>query len=115
MVRVSKLSTPFRKSYQEEWSIQLFKVYRRFRIQGFPLYKIADLHQKAISGNFYQKELQNVEKDEDSLFYIDKILKKRKRGTSNECYVSFLGYDKSFNQWLPCKDVIDVQKLRKER
>ncbi len=44
------------------------------------MYKLTDWNDDEIKGIFYGSELNRVDKDADSLFYIDKILKRRQRG-----------------------------------
>lgn len=41
-------------------------------MQGIPMYKIKDFSNEDIKGNFYESELQRVNKNEDSLWIIDK-------------------------------------------
>lgn len=52
--------------------------------------------------------LQKVEKDEDSLWFIDKILKKRKRGQKIEFLVSWEVFPSSFNSWIRSDDIKEV-------
>lgn len=40
------------------------------------MYKLRDLNEDTISGWFYTSELQKVNKDENSLWFIEKIWKK---------------------------------------
>ena len=60
--------------------------------QGIPMYKVKDFKGEEIKGNFYTSELQKVEKDETSLWFIDKILKKRTRGKKVQYFVSWSGF-----------------------
>jgi hypothetical protein len=71
MVRVSHENTVFKSAYNEQFSKEIFKVAQRFRMQGISMYKIKDFSNESIKGNFYESELQNVDKNEDSLWIID--------------------------------------------
>lgn len=62
---------------------------------------------KTIRGSFYQSELQKVSKDQDSLWYVDKIIRKRKRKEKTEYLVSFDGWSDKYNQWIAEKDIIN--------
>lgn len=70
---------PFGRGYQQRWTSELFKVKTRFLIQGIPMYKFEDFSGEEIQGNFYQNELTRVNKDEDSLWFIEKKIRKRKK------------------------------------
>jgi hypothetical protein len=54
---------------------------------------------ESIKEKFYEQEIQRVEKRDDDLFEIEKILKTRKRGSRVEYYVKWKGYPEKFNSW----------------
>jgi hypothetical protein len=74
MVRISHLKTEFQRSYQEQFTTEIFKVYRRYLTQGLPFYELCDFQNQEIRGSFYQSELQKVFKDQDALWYVDTIM-----------------------------------------
>ncbi|KAJ8300421.1 hypothetical protein KUTeg_021940 [Tegillarca granosa] len=78
LVRVSYTNYTFKRSYNEQWSTEIFKIFERFRQQGINMYKVKDFLDTKLSGNFYSSELQLVKKDENSIWDIEKILKKKK-------------------------------------
>ncbi|XP_069102146.1 uncharacterized protein [Argopecten irradians] len=94
-----------RRSYQEQWTTELFKISQRFRQQGIPMYTVKDFQDKSIEGTFYQSELQKVQKEEDELWKISKVLKKRKRNGKIEYLVQFEGWPKQFNQYVPEEEI----------
>lgn len=67
-----------------------------------------DLLNQDVKGNFYESELQKVDKDEDSLWFIEKQIRKRKRNGQVEVLVKFDGFDHRFNQWIREKDTTNV-------
>ena len=73
------------------------------------MYKLKDYHEKPIKRLFYSSELQYIDKDKDALFYIQKILKTRKRNGNKEHYVKFIGWNNSYNQWILGNDIIDTK------
>jgi len=75
MVRISHLKTEFQRSYQEQFTTEIFKVYRRYLTQGLPIDELRDFQNKEIRGSFYQSELQKIYKDQDALWYVDKIIR----------------------------------------
>ncbi len=99
-VRISYLKEPFRRAYQQQYTTEIFKVKRRYLKQGIPVYKLTDWNDEEIKGIFYGPELNRVDKDADSLFYIDKVLKRRQRGGTRQLYVSWEGYPASMNSWI---------------
>lgn len=98
----------FKRSYDEQFSKEVFKITKRFRVQNIPQYKIRDMKNYLIKGNFHEAELQKIEKDEDALWLIEKVVRKRKRNGQMQYLCKFEGFDDSFNQWIPEKDIIDV-------
>lgn len=72
MVRISHENAVFKRAYNEQISKEIFKVAQRFRMQGIPMYKIKDIANETIRGNFYGSELQKVAEDENALWIIDK-------------------------------------------
>ena len=100
LVRISHLKHPFRRSYQEQYTTEVFRVAARQRKNGVPMYSLQDLNNQNIEGLFYWSELQKVEKDENSLWFIDKILKRRRKNGKLEYYVSWTGFPKSFDSWI---------------
>ena len=79
MVRISHLSRVFQKSYEQQWTLEIFKIAQHFLLQGIPMYNIIDYTDELIRGNFYTSELQKVVKDENILWYVKKKIRKRKR------------------------------------
>lgn len=108
LVRVSYTNMIFKRSYDEQFSKEVFKITKRFRIQNIPQYKIRDMKNELIKGNFHESELLKIEKDQDALWLVEKVLRKRKRNGLVEYLCKFEGFDNSFNQWIPEKDVINI-------
>lgn len=96
---------PFKRGYQQRWTSELFKVKTRFLIQGIPMYKLEDFSGEEIQGNFYQNELNRVNKDEDSLWFIEKKIRKRKKNGKIEWFVKFEGWPDKYNQWVTEQEI----------
>ena len=58
-------------------------------------------------GNFQNSELQKVYKDEDSLWYIERQIRKRKRNNKIEWLCTFEGWSSKFDQWISEEDIIE--------
>lgn len=105
MVRISHLKQAFSRVYQQKWSAEVFKVKTRFLKQNIPLYQLIDFLDEPVIGNFYQSELQEVEKDENTLWFIEKKIRKRKRGGKTEWFIKFEGWPNKYNQWIYENDI----------
>lgn len=79
VVRVTHIRNVFDREYSQKRTGELFKVTRRFRREELPVYKIEDWSGENIKGTFYKQELQAVNVDDNTEFYIEKIWKKRIR------------------------------------
>jgi hypothetical protein len=77
----------FTRSYNEQWSYEALKIKRRFQMQDIPMYNLVDLLENDIKGNFYQAELQTVDKSEDTLWNVEKIIRKRRRNNRTKVLV----------------------------
>ena len=110
LVHISFNKKPFQRAYQEQYTTVVFKVAGRILKEGIPMYKLRDLKDERIHGLFYNAELQRVNKDENSLWFIQRILKKRKRKKKLQYFVEWQGFPKAFNSWIDADDVKDVSK-----
>ena len=74
--------------------------------------KLQDLQNEKIKGMFYTNELQKVDKDENSLWFIEKILKKKKKKKKRkgklQYFVKWQGFDDSFSSWTDASEVKDT-------
>lgn len=110
MVRLSHLKHVFRRGYNQQFTGEVFRITKRFHIQGIPFYKVKDFNQEAIEGDFYENDLQKVDKNEESLWMIEKIIQKRKRKGVTELLVKFESWPEKFNQWIKESDIVDLSK-----
>ena len=109
LVGISHQRPVFTRAYNEQWSYEVFKINRRFQIQGIPMYKLVDLLESDIKGNFYQAELQAVNKSEDTLWpEVENIIRKRRWNNRTEVLVKWTGYHDRFNSWVDEADVNNV-------
>ena len=104
-VRVSHLKYVFQRDYQEKWTEEVFMITHRYRQNGVHLYRLKDFADEPIDGYFYEQELQRVEKEEDDMFRIEKVIKTRKRRGLTEHFVKWMGWPAKFNSWVQDADV----------
>ncbi|GFY28000.1 chromo domain-containing protein [Trichonephila clavipes] len=99
VVRVSKARKVFRKGYLPGWTEEKFIIYKRYPTNP-PTYVLQDLSGKEIAGRFYTEELQKIDKSDNDLWAIEKIIRTKGRGTSRQLFVKWVGFDDSFNSWI---------------
>ena len=92
-VRISLEKNIFEKSYETNWTEEIFVIYD-IKYSNVPYYYLKDLNNEKLDGTFYEQELQKTKQDD--LFIIEKILKTNK----DKIYVKWRGYDNSFNSWI---------------
>ena len=76
-----------------KWSKEIIKIYD-INISDVIMYKLKDMNDEIIEGNFYEKELQKT-KNTTGEYIIEKIIKTE----NNKIYVKWRGYNNSFNSW----------------
>ena len=106
VVRMSILRSAFQREYLTRWTIELFKISDRFVRQGQPIYKLVDWNNDPVKGTFYENELQ--ESKEPTVFKIEEVLKYKGKGEAKKALVSWKGWPKKFNSWIPASDVMDI-------
>ena len=107
-VRISYHKKPFRRGYEQKWTEEIFVVSHRYRRGNIPVYKVVDYDDDPLEGSLYGYELQKVEKDENSVWKIEKILKKRKVKGQTQVLVRWLGWPTKFDSWIDEKFVPPV-------
>ena len=92
-VRISLEKNIFEKSYETNWTEEIFVIYD-IKYSNVPYYYLKDLNNEKLQGTFYEQELQKTKQDD--YYTIEKILKTNK----DKIYVKWRGYDSSFNSWI---------------
>ena len=83
-----------------KWSEELFKIHS-INKSNVITYKIKDLNDGIIKGQFYEKELQKT-KNNSEVYIIEKIIRKNK----NRYLVKWRNYSDNFNSWVDKDDII---------
>ena len=113
-VRVSYLKKKFSREYHQKWSDEIFRISKRFRREGLPVYKIIDFYGKQeIKGSFYQQELQKVKISPNKLYKIDKILKTKTVKGKKLSLVSWVGWPSEFNSYVSANEIKRLKKMSK--
>ncbi|CAH3014215.1 unnamed protein product [Porites evermanni] len=69
-------------------------------------YKLTEWNGTPLKGTFYEKDVQKVVVQDDALFRIDQVLKRK----GNQVFVSWKGWPKEYNSWNWKKDMQDGYK-----
>ena len=91
----------------------MFKIAKNYRRQGLPLYQLNYWNDEPIIGQFYGSELNKVSKDSETLFIIEKVVKRRKRQGKTELLVKWLDYPSSVNSWVSEDSVQTLENYKK--
>ena len=94
-VRLSLEKNTFQKSYETNWTKEIFEIYD-IKYSNVPYYYLKDLNGEKIQGSFYEQELQKTNFKKDEEYIIKKILKTK----GNQIYIKWRGFDSSFNTWI---------------
>ena len=97
-VRISLDKNIFEKSYETNWTEEIFVIYD-IKYSNVPYYYLKDLNGEKLDGTFYEQELQ---KTNLTLYVIEKIIKTK----NDKIYVKWRGYNNSFNSWIDKKDIM---------
>ena len=95
-VRLNKKHRPFKKEYLPGWTEEVFLVTKVRRLP-IPSYKVSEWDGTPIKGTFYGQDLQRVQADDDSLFRVEKILKRKK----GQVLVRWKGWPSKYDSWIP--------------
>ena len=107
-VKISYLKNSFDREYAQKWSGEIFTIIDKKLNQDIPMYQLKDYQNEVITSFFYEPELQIAFLDENMIYKIEKILKKRKRKGISEVLVKWKGWPSKFNSWIAESDMEDL-------
>jgi hypothetical protein len=70
-VRISQLKRVFEKGYQENWTLEYFKIAKRYKRDNQYIYTLKDTLGDEICGTFYRYELQKIDKADTEMYKIE--------------------------------------------
>jgi hypothetical protein len=86
--RISHFNHTFEPKYNQKWTWEIFIISRRYRRQCIEVYSLKDFSEEPVSGTFHAQDPQKVNKKEDAVWKVDKILKERTRKDERQLLVS---------------------------
>ena len=94
-VRLSERVKTFKKGYLPQWTEEVFRIQRV--IQGPVLmYKVEEFYGTPVKGTFYAEDLQKVTVDDDMLWRVEKVLKRRR----GQMLVRWKGWPAKYDSWI---------------
>ena len=102
-VRISIKKDIFEKGFTVNWSDKIYTITEVLKTLP-PTYRIKD-DREEIEGSFYEQELQ---KTSENTFRIEKVLRWKKQGGERIARVKWVGYDSSYNSWVPEREITKI-------
>lgn len=102
-VRISIHKRQFEKGTTQNWSEEVFKIDRVLTQSKPVVYKLKDLMDEDLDGSFYREQLQKTDQE---IYRIDKVLRKRRLNGSNQSLVRWSGFPDKFDSWISSDDVL---------
>ena len=103
LVRISRKRGVFEKGYVPGWTEEIFKITKVLHTRKPPVYEVDDLNLENIDGFFYEEELNPVIKSEETKYHIERVIRTSRRGANKKVLAKWVGYDDSFNSWIPAR------------
>ena len=108
LVLASVTQAKFTKGYNQQNTQEVFKIHTIKKNTQPITYKLKDLSNKLIKGSFYYEELVETVKPE--FFLINKIIRSKTINNKKIFFVSWKGYDDSFNSWIESEAIYNLKK-----
>jgi transcription termination factor Rho len=86
-VRISHVRQPFDREYDERLTMEYFVVDDRGMKEGISYYTLKDTSGDVVQGTFYQSEFNRVKVTEQTVYRIEKVIRRRR----NDALVKWMG------------------------
>ena len=95
-VRLNKKHHPFKKGYLPGWTEDVVTHVRRHLVVT---YRLSEWDRTPIKGTFYRPDVQKVQVSDNSLFHVEKLLKRKGRNV----LVRWKGWPPKRESWFPAQ------------
>ena len=97
-VRISKYKRKlFDKGFTPNWTEEIFVINQILHTKPVT-YRVVDLQGEAVTGSFYEPELQKTTQE---IFRIEKVIRRERK----RALVKWRGYPDRFNSWVPMSEL----------
>ena len=97
-VRLNKKHRPFKKGYLPGWTEEVFIV-THVRRHPIVTYRLSEWDGTPIKGTFYEPDVQKVQVSDDTLFRVEKVLKRK----GHQVLVRWKGWPAKYDSWIPAQ------------
>ena len=97
-VRLNKKHRPFKKGYLARWTEQVFVV-MHVRCHLVVTYRLSKWDGRPIKRTFYEPDVQKVQVLDNSLFHVEKVLKRK----GQNVLVWWKGWPSKYDSWIPAQ------------
>ena len=101
LVRISKIKRTFEKGYYPNYTDEVFRIIKIHKKKPYQ-YGLEDLMNDPVEGKFVAEELTVVKKPPDTLWRVEKVLKRDRHGY----FVKWYGFPDKFNSYVESIDVL---------
>lgn len=106
-VRISKAKGQFEKGYLPNWSQEEFHIESINNKFSPAMVSLKDYKGEIIQGNFYDEEIQKIDRDDD-VYEVEKVVRQKRKDGEIWYLVKWQGYSDDFNSWVRKRDITDV-------
>ena len=105
IVRIKTLDNVFARSYNEQFSRELFEIVEILTRMPITQYIVKSLDDgEEVSGGFYDEELTKV--INDGVYKVERVLRSRLREGRKEYLIKWIGFSKHHNSWEPAENIV---------
>jgi hypothetical protein len=107
LVRISKYKNPLTsKGYEMTFSEEIYKISKIIKTR-IPTYELTSLAGTKIKGTFLAQELTVGTQSE--VYKIDRVIRTKGTGRNKQALVSWRGWHKEHNSWIPFSDIKNLK------
>uniref|UniRef100_A0AC34QD60 Chromo domain-containing protein n=1 Tax=Panagrolaimus sp. JU765 TaxID=591449 RepID=A0AC34QD60_9BILA len=104
-VRIAIKPDVFDKSHHANYSDHIYRV-KEILTQSPPTYRLVNYRNVPLQKRFYEEEMVKTIADAETVYRIEKVLQKKVVEGGIFYRVKYVGYDNSYNQWIPESDFV---------
>jgi len=108
-VRIAAERHIFLREHFQRWSEEIFKISKRWRQHNINMYRLSDCSDEELIGTFYEAELSMVQRADQGLYRIERVLDEKVENGVRMIKVKYIGYPDRCAKWIRKRDVRGVR------